>query len=180
MVRVIWLLTQSGAVGLAVLLFWLVRNTYYLIMAIFLVDGRDSDGEPVRVIDAEPVEVRISHHDGSQRTYEGVATLLTEHSMRVFLDFANDVKLGERAWVRIDTGRYHAELTGSVVGLLESRTGDATVHTIEILDYGTSELEYLQILYDRIPTLPQSLSHDWGTLEHLWRNIAFRVARTVR
>jgi len=179
MVRVVWLLTQTSAVGLAVLLFWLVRNTYYLLMAVFLVDGRDSDGEPVRVIDAEPVRVRIEGRDGTQRDYEGVATQLTEHSIRVFLDFAEDVGLGDRAQVRIDTGRYQADLAGSVVGLLESRSG-ATVHTIEILDYGTSELEYLQILYDRIPTLPQVLTNDWGVLEHLWRNIAFRVARTVR
>lgn len=179
MVRVGWLLAQTGAFGLAVLLFWLVRNTYYLLMAVFLVDGRDSDGEPVRVIDAEPVLVRIEGRDGTQRDYEGVATLLTEHSLRVFLDFADDVGLGDRAQVHIDTGRYQADLAGSVVGLLESRSGGVTVHTIEILDYGTFELEYLQILYDRIPSLPQALNNDWGVLEHLWRNIAFRVARTV-
>ena len=178
MVRVVWLLSQTGAFGLAVLLFWLVRNTYYLIMAVFLVDGRDGDGEPVRVIDAEPVLVKIEDRDGTQRDYEGVATLLTEHSIRVYLDFAEGVGLGDRAQVHVDTDRYQADLAGSVVGLLESRSG-ATVHTIEILDYGTSELEYLQILYDRIPTLPQALTNDWGILEHLWRNIAFRVARTV-
>lgn len=55
--------------------------------------------------------------------------------------------------------------------------GVARTHTAEILDYGTDEQEYWQILYDRIPTLPQSLHRDFGVLPHLWQNIAHRVAR---
>ncbi len=51
---------------------------------------------------------------------------------------------------------------------------------LELLDYGNSELEYLQILYDRIPSLPQVLKYDFGMLGDLWRNIAFRVARTMQ
>lgn len=40
--------------------------------------------------------------------------------------------------------------------------------------------KYLQILYDRVPSLPQVLTNDFGILGTLWRNIAYRVARTVR
>lgn len=36
----------------------------------------------------------------------------------------------------------------------------------------------LSLLYDRIPTLPQSLQKDFGIFRHLWQNIAHRVART--
>ena len=35
--------------------------------------------------------------------------------------------------------------------------------------------EYLQILYDRIPTLPQSLRRDYGIIPHILINIAHRV-----
>lgn len=38
--------------------------------------------------------------------------------------------------------------------------------------------EYLQLLYDRVPSLPQSLEWDFGSLSHLWQNIACRVALT--
>ena len=41
-----------------------------------------------------------------------------------------------------------------------------------------SKYEYWQVLYDRIPTLPQSLNRDFGIMTHLWQNIAHRVART--
>ena len=178
--RVCWLLSVTHSIGLFVLLFWLLRNSYYLIMALFLIDGRDSDGEVVHVIGAEPVMLRAMHRDGTQSTYEGVATYLTEHSARVYLDFAEDLALGESVRFIIDTGEYRAQLDGIVVGKPKLRSGNATVHTIEIVDYGTSELEYLQILYDRVPSLPQRLTNDYSTIEHLWRNIAFRIARTVR
>lgn len=60
------------------------------------------------------------------------------------------------------------------------RRGVGRTPTAEILDYGTDELEYWEILYDRIPTLPQSLHRDFGVLPHLWQNIAQRVARTTK
>ena len=178
-VRVCWLLSTTHSIGLVVLLFWLIRNSYYLLMSVFLIDGRDSDGEVVHVIGAEPLMARAAHRDGSFSTYEGVATYLTEHNLRAYLDDAEDLKLGEAVRLVIDTGEYRARLDGIVVGVVRLRSGNATVHTIEIIDYGKSELEYLQILYDRVPSLPQRLTHDYSILEHLWRNIAYRAARTV-
>lgn len=38
----------------------------------------------------------------------------------------------------------------------------------------------VQLLYDRIPTLPQSLKRDFGAWFDLWQNIAHRVARTAK
>ena len=62
-IRAICILSLSQIVELFVLLFWLIRNLYFLIMALFLVDGRDADNEVVKVIDAEfvNVEVLVSH-----------------------------------------------------------------------------------------------------------------------
>ena len=180
LVRVIWLLVATHAVGLAAILFWLIRNGYYLLMALFLIDGRDSDGEPVRVVGAEPVIVTRHDADGTSTVWEGVATVLNEHGMRMLLDESDDLALGDHVEVSLDTGDYRADVRGAVVGLVRSRGGTAFVHTVEILDYGTSELEYLQILYDRVPSLPQALRLELGALGHLWRNVAFRMARTVR
>ena len=71
-----------------------------------------------------------------------------------------------------------SQLEGTENRIKESRNKYARTHTIEILDFGDEETEYLQILYDRIPTLPQSLRRDFSALSHLWQNIAHRVART--
>lgn len=179
-VRICVGVSLTGAVGVLVLLFWLIRNAYYLLMALFLIDGRESDSEPVHVITAEPVVVGTSNEDGSERLYEGVATVLEEHRMRVYLDYATDLGLGVPVSVKLDTGTYEAEMGGAVVELIRSHDGRRVVHTIEILDYRQSELDYLQILYDRVPTLPQVLTRDYGVASNLWRNIAFRAARSVR
>ena len=176
--RVLWVMRSLFAPGLAVLLFWLFRNLYYIVMALFLIDGRDSDAEPVKVIDAEPAVIRKKEEDGRETVFEGITTLLTEHSVNVFLDDAGGLRTGDPAQLTIFCGSREAELSGVITGVRTSRQGTAAVHTFEILDFGASEPEYLQILYDRIPSLPQSLARDSGVLGHLWRNITRRLART--
>ena len=73
---------------------------------------------------------------------------------------------------------WHEAYPGMIVGIQESKNGTARTHTVEILDFGGQEKEYWQLLYDRVPTLPQSLHRDFGVLFQLWQNIAHRVART--
>ncbi len=161
------------AVSLLILLFWLLRNLYFLLMALFLVDGRDGDEEPVRVADAEPVTVRWG-----EKACEGITTLLTEHNLTVFLDEGESIGLGASVAVSIRRDESPLELRGVVTAIRRSRGGGARTHTVEILDFGGEELEYLQLLYDRVPTLPQSLRRDFGVAAHLWQNVAHRVARS--
>ena len=172
--RIISIMEWPQIISYVILLFWIVRNLYYLIMAIFLIDGRDSDTEAVRVADAELVKVI---KDGE--TYEGVTTMMTEHNLTVYLDEEGDPGLGSHVSVSVfrDNGTV-VNLKGVVTGVNESRRTSAKTFTIEILGFGESDLEYLQLLYDRIPTLPQSLQKDFGLIPHLWQNIAHRVART--
>ena len=172
-VRIAVIFEPSQTVSLVILLFWIVRNAYFLIMALFLVDGRDSDGEVVRVRDAEPVVLRT---DGE--ITEGVTTELTEHNLTVFLDEGRTLGLGTPVSVSILREGGPVGVRGVVTGIRESRNSAARTHTVEILDFGEDELEYLELLYDRVPTLPQSYHRDFGLISHLWQNIAHRVART--
>lgn len=172
-IRIALMLGSLQSIGLVVLLFWLIRNLYFLIMALFLADGRDGDGEPVRVTDAEPVTVTASG-----KMFEGVTTQLTEHSVTVFLDEGREIGLGAPVSVRIRREDREIVLQGAVTAIRESGSGRHRIQTIEILDFGGDDSEYLQVLYDRVPTLPQSLCRDFGVVTHLWQNIAHRVART--
>ena len=177
-IRVLAMIDSGRLISMAVILFWLVRNLYFLIMAVFLIDGRDSDAETVRVTDAEPVTVEVAHGNDKGRIYQGVTTLMTEHKIRVYLDEGEDLKTGMPVNVTIDNGMYKAVLSGSVSDVYLSKHGYTRTQTIEILDFHDTWYEYLQLLYDRIPTLPQSLRKDIGIISHLWQNIAHRVART--
>ena len=186
--RVIWLLTQApsaGLVGLLVLLFWLVRNLYFLCMSLFLADGRDSDGENVKVKDAALAQVKVLEGIGTLSgpnpgaVFEGVTTQLTEHNVRVFLDDSAELRLGSQVELGIECGPYQVQVKGVVTQVMLSRNGDQRVHTVEILDFGDDWGEYLQVLYDRVPTLPQRLTHDPGPVRYFWRNFAARLGRTA-
>ncbi|MBE5861114.1 MAG: glycosyltransferase [Butyrivibrio sp.] len=176
-IRVITIFESLQIVSLLILLFWMIRNLYFLIMAMFLIDGRESDAEPVEVIDAEPVEVKILHGKGKGETSYGVTTRLTEHSIRVFLDEGEGVYRGASVEVTIDNGEYRVVFDGTVTHVHLSKDGSKANYSIEILDLGNYKEEYLQILFDRIPSLPQSLQRDFGIVSHLWQNIVHRVAR---
>ncbi|MBO4359176.1 MAG: glycosyltransferase [Erysipelotrichaceae bacterium] len=174
--RIIWLLSREPSIGLVSILFWMVRNCYFIIMSIFLIDGREIEKETVKVKGFEPVRVT----EESSETYDGLTTLMTEHSMKLFLDDAQTLETGEKATVHIDTGKYEAELLCIVTDVILLSNSDQQIHKLEIIDYNGCYEEYLQILYDRIPTLPQSLQRDFGILRHFWRNIAFRIARSEK
>ena len=176
LVRVITLINKMQVIGLVILLFWILRNTYYVVMAMFLVDGRDSEGDSIVVIDAEPVTV--TDREDESRVFYGVTTRMTDHNVTVFLDECEDMSLGTKVSVDIDTGDYRASFDGVVTNVRGLKEGNNSAYAIEILDLKGNELSYDQILYDRIPSLPQSLQRDWGMFVHMWQNIAYRVART--
>lgn len=146
-------------------------------MSVFLVDGRDRDAETINVRDTVPIAVTT---ENSNAAYEGVTTHLTEHGLTVFLDDSEDLKIGEAVSLILDNGDHKAQVKAIVINITESRNGVTRTHSLEITDFGTDEYEYWEILYDRIPTLPQSLQRDLGIFAHLWQNIAHRVARTRR
>ncbi|MCR5474971.1 MAG: cellulase family glycosylhydrolase [Lachnospiraceae bacterium] len=175
-IRSIYVLTVIKAMGIFVLLFWLVRNAYFLIMSMFLIDGRDGNSEDVTVIDAEPVTLRFS--GDPERTYDGITTYLTIHSIKIFMDESTDFRIGNMADVSFfgDNGST-ITMKCVITSITYSRYQDSCVLSVEILDAEDVINEYMQILYDRIPTLPQSLTRDYGIVIHMLRNLAYRILR---
>ena len=98
--------------------------------------------------------------------------------MTVFLDEGQALGPGNSVTITMQRDGCALVLQGVITGVTVSRSGDARTQTVEILSFGDAETEYLQVLYDRVPTLPQSLHRDFGVIPHLWQNIAHRVART--
>ena len=100
----------------------------------------------------------------------------------MYLDESKSLTIGQPISVELESGTYQCRMYGMVIDVSASRNGQYMVHDVYIVSYETDadELEFWQILYDRVPSLPQSLKNDFGALAHLWRNIAFRIANTVR
>ena len=173
-VRIILKFETAQLISQLILLFWIFRNLYFLIMSLFLVDGRDCDEETVKVTDAEQVKIRTD----TNQTFEGITTFLTEHNLTVFLDENPVLTPGTSIEATVFNDDYIIDLKGVVTSIRKSSHHSVMTYTIEILDFNDAKMEYWQLLYDRIPTLPQSLHRDFGVFMHLWQNIAYRVART--
>ena len=161
------------SMSLIILLFWIIRNMYFLIMSLFLVDGRDGMTSGVSVVDAEVVVVK--NPEGT--AYEGITTFMTEHSLKIYLDEPAALKIGDRTEMTIYHDDMETDVLAVITGITELKNSRAVVYSFEILDYKETEGDYLEIVYDRIPSLPQTLTKDYGIFTHMLRNIAYRILR---
>ena len=173
-IRTLTIIRGWQSLGLAILLLWIIRNLYFLIMSLFLVDGRDLDSDEVHVIDAEMVTMT---RKADNATYDGITTLLTDHRLKVYLDEIGDLQIGDKVLLEVGMGEIPTNLDCVITGITPSRKGVSAVFSVQILDYLGTENEYRQILYDRIPSLPQSLRRDYGIIIHLLINVAHRILR---
>jgi len=171
-IRVLILFVRYHEIGLIVLLYWMVRNLYFLVMGIFMVDGRDRAAETVIVKAAEKIEAVTE--DG--RCLDGITTSLTEHNVKIFADEKDAFYLGERLALTIHFQSATLEVNGVVVEKKNSRFDKVpSVYTVEILDFRNNEDEYINALFNRIPTMPQSLTKDFGIFRYFFRNLGKRL-----
>lgn len=171
-IRMSYMLVALKYIGILAVLFWLLRNTYYLIMCIFLGLGRDTDGENVKVRAAEMITVQ--KEDG--RKIEGITTKLLEHGVDIYTDELEALYLGESIELNISNSKYDLDVKGTVVSIHNSCNSHIpSVYTIEILDFNGQKDEYIQMLYDRKPTLPRRLRIVDGSIGNLWNNIGHRI-----
>ena len=177
-VRVILIFDFSSAFGMLVILFWVLRNMYSIILVLFLINGRDDDSDTDSVIVKAGEMISLKNDN---KAYEGISTRMTEHSLKILMDEADAVRLGDKIEATITSDEYSVTVSGVVIDITELRRSAHALISVEILDFGSDEnkFEYYEILYDRIPTLPQSLERDFGSFKLFWRNIVYRIMRTV-
>ncbi len=177
-IRVIFILDLANSFGMIVILFWLIRNLYSIIMVMFMINGRDSDSDTDSVVVKAGEMVGIKCDD---KEFLGITSKLTEHNINIFIDDPGVLKIGDRIDVSIKADDYSVTIGGIVIGLKDLIHSEHSLVSVELVNFGTDEnkYDYWEILYDRIPTLPQSLQRDSGWFRLLWRNIAIRLTRTA-
>lgn len=83
----------------------------------------------------------------------------------------------DRTVVELMSENENVKLSCFTTSITYSRHMDTCVLGLEIMNLPEVSDEYNEILYDRIPTLPQSLYRDYGIVIHMLRNIAQRILR---
>lgn len=159
---------DSGSFGPVVVLFWLVNNLFLLVMSLFFVDGR----VPYRKSERITVMLPGSIDDG-KCIRQGTVRDISETGISVLLDEPYYLEAESLVSVETQSEFYHVRLQAQVVFV--SQQQNQWNYSMKILDYGESYDEYLHLLYDRVPVLPQEIKRDSGSFEDLKLNTQKRV-----
>lgn len=167
-VNCIFIMFDSGSFGPIVVLFWLVYNLFLLVMSLFFVDGR----VPYRKAERVNVEMPCVFDDGIRQVH-GMTRDISETGVSVLLNVPIYVPDDYMVELSLDSGMYQAKLKTQVVFV--NQRDESWNYSMKIVDYMDTYDSYLQIIYDRIPVLPQEIKKDSGSFEDLKLNTQKRV-----
>lgn len=159
---------DTGRIDYFVILFWLILNLYNLVMSLFFILGRKA------VRNAERQSVSMSC--GVRTAYEeeqGTTIDISESGISVLLKHAMDIDEKETVELTLDDGRYHAEIAAQVV--LVQNSEEQWRYVFLVQDMKESKAEFMQLIYDRDPSLPMNLDESVSSFDDLRINISKRL-----
>lgn len=168
LIRCVLIMFDSGSFEPIVVVFWLLYNLFLLVMSLFFVDGRVPYRKSERVRLSCPCELsnRVYHLSGEVKD-------ISEQGIAVYLEKPSYFPQGEWLELQVQGGRYQAKLSAEVVYV--KKEGERWCYSMKITDYHDTYDEYLQLLYDRVPTLPYEIKKDSGSFEDLKMNTQKRI-----
>lgn len=167
-INCIFIMFDSGSFGPLVVLFWLVNNLFLLLMSLFFVEGRVTYRKSERVV----VEM-TSEIDNGILKLTGVTRDISETGVSMLLEEPFYLEADSEVDVTLRNEKYLARLKAQIVYV--SQYGDKWNYSLKILDYLDTYDDYLLMLYDRVPSLPQEIKKDSGSFEDLKLNMVKRV-----
>lgn len=166
--RCITIMFDSGSFGPIVVMFWLVYNLFLLIMSLFFVDGR----VPYRKAERVPVQMDgVIYYEG--RKEKGVTRDISETGISMLLQRPIYIVEDSEVVVDLKSEKYQVRLAAKVVFV--SQSDGKWNYSMKIMDYVDSYNEYLQMIYDRVPVLPQEIRKDSGSFDDLRVNAKKRA-----
>lgn len=161
---------ESNNIGPVFVLFWLLVNLFTLVMAMFFIAGR----KPLRKSERANVILDCDMTAGG-RTYPCKTNNISEQGVAVMMNQPVNINDEETVEMKLYDGRYEACIKARVVHV--SNMKDKWKYAFQITDYCDTYEEYLQLIYDRVPTLPQRLNKADGSFDDLRINLKGRVAK---
>lgn len=164
------MILDSGSTGPIVVFFWLVVNLFTLIMSTFFVLGRNFLRKTERARVEADCRLCISGRELACRTYD-----ISEEGISVLLPEPYDIDDEEDVEIEVWTDRYRAALKARVVHV--DKRDKQWKYAFRLVDHGDNYDQYLQMIYDRVPTLPQNLDSSSGSFDDLRINVTKRATR---
>ena len=161
---------ESNDMGPLVVLFWLFVNLFTLVMAMFFVLGRDFMRKSERASVVADCEIITQAGKYTAKTIN-----ISEDGVAIKMLSPVNIDDKEDADIRLWTEKYKAVVKAKVVHV-DNRKKE-WIYAFHINDYCDTQEEFLQILYDRVPTLPQKLDTTSGGFDDLRLNVTKRAAK---
>lgn len=168
-VNCIIIMFDSSSFGPIIVVFWLVNNLYLMVMSLFFVDGRVPYRKAERVMSKIPAVIE----DGMRRV-EGMTRDISESGLSILMNQPYYLSVDDVIEIQLHSEKYFAKLQAQV--LYVTQTGHTWSYSMKIKDFMGTYNEFLQMLYDRIPVLPQEIKKDSGSFDDLKLNTKKRVA----
>jgi len=156
-----------------VILFWLTANMYSLMMALFFMQGRSINRGAERVtaqLDCKIVDEYETIICKTRDFSETGISVMTEKPY--FIDDQKEVEV----WIMSD--RYEAKLSAKIIHV--KREADMWEYAFKIMEIPEEyKSDYMQLLYDRVPTLPLTLDDSLSSFDDLRINVSNRTKTTI-
>lgn len=157
------------------ILFWLFINSKNLLMAIFFMLGRVNERFTYRSTASVPAELEL---DG--KIYTGATTDISEGGCSLALDYPAYVPTETRVAVRLFDRGYQAAFLCSMVQVRRTKASDWT-YNMKLEKIEPDQLsQFRQIIYDRTPSLPETVNETMPILEDLKSNIDNRFRKKLQ
>lgn len=171
-IQCIYVAIANNTMGGIVILFWLIFNLYTLVMAAFFVSGRTMMRQNERV--PAQVECTLKLETGEVAC---VTNDISETGISIVLEKPLDIPEDELIDIVIETDRYMTDFKAKIVNVSSKK--DGWKYAFKIEDYNTKYEEFIQIIYDRVPGLPQNLDTSTGSFDDLRINMVRRMKKST-
>lgn len=157
----------------SVIIFWLFYNLIALIYAIFFMMGRESFRAHDRIKAEEKAMIRING-----QKFRGQTIDVSEGGVAFWTEKEMPAEPGEACTLEIWTPYYHTHLNANIVYGRKKDDRYQYAVTVKPVDE-TDERQYLQIIHDRIHTLPQTLDKWMTPYDDLVKNAEIRLEKAA-
>ncbi len=155
----------------SIIIFWLAYNIVAICYALFFMLGRRSYRQNERINATEKVHIQYKNQN-----YEAVTMDVSDQGLSFYV--SSPIYIPEQAVINliIQTSRYKANLEGSIVYVRKKGEGwrySAVVKPVSEED----KRQYMQVIYDRLHSLPKQMDPWVTAYDDIVRNIKKRVVQ---
>ncbi len=168
-IRCILIMFDSNSISPVIVLFWLLLNGFYIQMSILFVDGRIPYRKSERTPLSVPCTVKVN-----DKIINGHTLNVSEEGLAVGFDLPYYIEEDLEVEVELSWDIYKAVLKSKNVYVRKDEKNDEWSYSFKITDYLDSYDDWLQIIYDRSPALPEAIKKDSGIFEDLQVNVKKR------